>query len=214
MNPTQEKHIRAMYKQYMEIIKPLIAEIEAEYQKFPDAITNEIRAFNDHIARCYKDECNVCLVDEQLKKAESHVTRMILDCYKYLIVFYSDKIKKFERKTKRCDLTAIDNGKFYSEYMILKQEAINKVKNAKKQEQKLDVDTYDNYQDSYNAYVELDDYVMKNITKVHWAKMKFTAKTLLGIILWFLSVFIGSILANNNKTIMTFIISIYNKIIT
>lgn len=41
------------YVHYCEVIKPLIARIEALSEKIPLPLFNEIRAFNDHIARCY-----------------------------------------------------------------------------------------------------------------------------------------------------------------
>lgn len=47
------KRLIPLYDSYNNIIKPLIAEIEIRYELFPIVIFNEIRAFNDHIARCY-----------------------------------------------------------------------------------------------------------------------------------------------------------------
>lgn len=42
-----------LYKTYNDVIKPLIATIEAKTEKFPTPLFNELRAYNDHIAQCY-----------------------------------------------------------------------------------------------------------------------------------------------------------------
>lgn len=55
--------LEKLYQQYNNPVKPLLAEIEASYEKFPMALYNEIRAMNDHVARA------VTAADEQ-KSAE------------------------------------------------------------------------------------------------------------------------------------------------
>ncbi|MBD5465300.1 MAG: hypothetical protein HDR22_05705 [Lachnospiraceae bacterium] len=60
--------LEKLYQQYNVPVKPLLAEIEAVYEKFPLALYNEIRAMNDHVARA------VTAIDdskatEQIKKA-------------------------------------------------------------------------------------------------------------------------------------------------
>jgi hypothetical protein len=59
-----------LYDTYSTEIRPLISEIEARFEEFPVPILNEIRAFNDHVARCYQDINNEAFVDEQLKKSK------------------------------------------------------------------------------------------------------------------------------------------------
>lgn len=56
MTPEVEQKLKELYKIYNETIKLLIADIEARTQKFPIEIFNEIRSFNDHVARCYLPE--------------------------------------------------------------------------------------------------------------------------------------------------------------
>lgn len=53
MKSEYQDQLASFYKIYNETIKPLMAEIEVRYASFPTPIFNEIRAFNDHIARCY-----------------------------------------------------------------------------------------------------------------------------------------------------------------
>lgn len=191
-----------LYGDYRNVIKPLLAEIEANYQKFPTALLNEIRAFNDHISRCYYQNTSEEEISKQLEKARSHIDRMILDCYKYLNVYYSDKIKKIEKQIKNIDITSIDNGEFYINYSKLKQEAINKVKVAKKEENKTKINSFQNYEQSYNAYTELDDFVTSNLSKIMWARAKFYTNKIVVAIIWVLSLIGTSLLTNNNQKIV------------
>ena len=80
-----EEKIRVLYSDYNTVIKPLIAEIEARIEQFPLPLFNEIRALHDHIARCYLDEIKEEQITQEIIKAERHIVRIILDCYKYFI---------------------------------------------------------------------------------------------------------------------------------
>ena len=53
MTNENQELLKNLYNQYMDPVKPLLAEIEAIYEKFPIALFNEIRALNDHVARAY-----------------------------------------------------------------------------------------------------------------------------------------------------------------
>lgn len=83
-----------LYQTYNEVIKPLIAEIEVRFESFPTSIYNEIRAFNDHVARCYRNINDEELIETQIKKSKGHIERIVLDCYKYLNVKLYDLVIK------------------------------------------------------------------------------------------------------------------------
>lgn len=74
--------IADLYGIYNNTVKPLVANIEAYYQQFPLPILNEIRAFTDHIGRCFYLH-DPDKIDENIKKARSHVKRIVFDCFKY-----------------------------------------------------------------------------------------------------------------------------------
>ena len=61
-------------------------------------INNEIHALNDHIARCYSENITSQQRMEQLSKAEGHVRRLILDCFKQLNMDLFSKIESIEKK--------------------------------------------------------------------------------------------------------------------
>ena len=68
----QEK-LKELFDTYNQTLKPLIAEVEVCYEEFPSPVFNEIRAYNDHIARCFIDNTDI---QEELGKAEGHLKRI------------------------------------------------------------------------------------------------------------------------------------------
>lgn len=94
------KQIIALYDDYNTIIKPLIAEVEARTEQFPLPLFNEIRALHDHIARCYFKDITPEQRNVEIHKAERHVLRIILDCYKCLNLSIHDSVLLFEKQTR------------------------------------------------------------------------------------------------------------------
>lgn len=182
-----EEKIRVLYSDYNTVIKPLIAEIEARIEQFPLPLFNEIRALHDHIARCYLDEINEEQITQEIIKAERHIVRIILDCYKYLNLSLHESLLLFERQTKNVDLTVLKNGTFYPYYKSLRMEAIDAVRKAKLLESSNTKLALDAYQDSYNIYVELEELIEEVGTDVHWARIHFTVHKSVNVFLWFLS---------------------------
>lgn len=219
MNAEQQKKYTQLYHDYLYAIKPLIAEIEAVYEKFPISILNEIRAFHDHVARCFKQDAKEEDIDIQISKAQSHNERILLDCYKYLNVWYHDAVNKFEEQFMHVDLTLIDNGQYLKNYNVMKEDAIILTRYAKSNEHKLDDETFVNYQNSYIKWIEVHTYLFNNIDKITWAQNRLKkSKKLTRIItaaLWIISlmatIFIGSILTNNNKEIVDVFLRLINK---
>ena len=97
--------LRTIYQDYNKVIKPLIADVEERTEKFPLPLFNEIRALHDHIARCYSDKITPEQVETEIQKAERHVVRIMLDCYKCLNLSLHDSVLLFERQTKNIDLS-------------------------------------------------------------------------------------------------------------
>ena len=125
------KQIIALYDDYNTIIKPLIAEVEARTEQFPLPLFNEIRALHDHIARCYFKDITPEQRNIEIHKAERHVLRIILDCYKCLNLSIHDSVLLFEKQTRHVDLTVLQNGTFYPKYKSLRSDAVSAVRKAK-----------------------------------------------------------------------------------
>ena len=195
MTSGQIEKVKECYVAYCEVIKPLIAQIEAYSEKLPLPLFNEIRAFNDHIARCYYNNPSCEYIDEQITKAQRHITRITLDCFKCLNVILYQRIELFDRQTRNVDLTVIDNGTFFPEYSRKRIEAATQVKEAKIKEAIDVVAALNKYQDAFNNYADIVESIDRISETVKWARIKFTTKRWLTVIGWTVSIIVSAIIS-------------------
>jgi len=187
-----------LYKTYNEVIKPLITDIEIHYEKFPLPIFNEIRAFNDHISRCYTEPLDENIIREQIPKAKGHIERIVLDCYKFLNVFYFDEIvDKFEKRMKYIELTSIDSGEFYPKYKNIRNEIATNIKEAKRLERSDKGQAISFYERAYNQYNVLDDLLVNNASKINWTIAKFTSRKVLSFLSWLGAAIVSGIISSS-----------------
>lgn len=189
------KQIIALYDNYNTIIKPLIAEVEARTEQFPLPLFNEIRALHDHIARCYFKDITPEQRNVEIHKAERHVLRIILDCYKCLNLSIHDSVLLFEKQTRHVDLTVLQNGTFYPKYKSLRSDAVRAVRKAKILESINTSEALDIYQQAYNKYSELELLIDTTAPDVHWARVHFTVRRALQVLLWILSAVASGIIS-------------------
>lgn len=187
--------IIAFYKEYNMVIKPLIAELEARTEQFPLPLFNEIRALHDHIARCYSERISSNQVDSEIHKAERHVTRIMLDCYKCLNLSLHDEVLLFERQTKNVDLTVLQNGTFYPKYKTLRTKATKMVRKAKSLESLDTQSALDTYQNSYNLYCDLENVIEEVVPDLHWARIRFSVRKSMQVLLWILSAIASGVIS-------------------
>ncbi len=187
--------IIALYKEYNMVIKPLIAELEARTEQFPLPLFNEIRALHDHIARCYSERISSNQVDSEIHKAERHVTRIMLDCYKCLNLSLHDEVLLFERQTKNIDLTVLQNGTFYPKYKTLRTKATKMVRKAKSLESLDTQSALDTYQNSYNLYCDLENVIEEVVPDLHWARIRFSVRKSMQVLLWILSAIASGVIS-------------------
>jgi len=184
--------LSALYNSYNDVIKPLIADIESKYQKFPDSIFNEIRAFNDHVARCYITNITEDKANEEIKKAESHIVRIILDCYKYLAMWLHDYFEKFKANF---DITLIDNGEFAPYFYNTQLKGIRTLREAKQNESYNKQIAYDKYQEAYNIYSELYIKIENYLPRIKWAKKAWIYKLKENALLIIISAVVSAIVS-------------------
>ncbi|MDR0955067.1 MAG: hypothetical protein LBM20_06790 [Rikenellaceae bacterium] len=195
MSPAIEKKLTELYDTYNNSVKLLVADIEARTQHFPIEILNEVRAFTDHIARCYLSEKTEAQHLEELKKAEGHIKRITLDCYKYLNIYLFDEVAYFEKRDMRhVDLSFIDNGKFYLKFKKLRREAVNLSREARKTESKDKPLSLQLYEKTYNKYNEIEQFIDDNSDKLAWAKKKFFKNNSVAILLWVIPIIVSSVI--------------------
>jgi hypothetical protein len=166
--PPSNDETAEIYAKYREILKPLIAEIEALDQRFPTAILNEIRASFDHIARCYGTNPDVA---KNIDRAKGHISRAILDSYKTLIVLFHDRVETFRKQNDNKDWSTVDGGRFNSKFYELWCHAKKCYVEAKRQQ-----DSEKNWLEAYRAYRAVNDFLKdpKNVLLVNEGKNKET----------------------------------------
>lgn len=181
----------SVYESYNNLIKPLIADIEAKYEKISPELLNEIRATFDHIARCYLPGRSGDEIDKDIEKANGHIIRLALDCYKCLNVYYHKSFEKFEKKTERVDLSRVDNGDFYAKYRQFINTAKLRIREAKKKESTDKSAALRLFEEAYTTYGELDEFITSRYGHIQWAKRWYSGKRVLRIILWLLAAIIS-----------------------
>ena len=197
MDSQYASQITLLYRTYIEVIKPLIAEIEVRYEKFPSPIFNEIRAFNDHIARCHREDISNTDIEDEIRKARSHIERIILDCYKFLNVSLHMKvIKQFDKRTKGVDLGTINNGTFFLFYSETKRAINSLLKEAKLHEVKDKAESLRKYEIVYNKFSELETFLIDNEKSICWARANYYSNKSLKLVGWFLTAIISGIISS------------------
>jgi hypothetical protein len=196
LNKEHIEELYCLYNTYNGTIKPLIALIEARYERFPQPIPNEIRAFNDHIAQCYRKEVSDEYITEELNRANRHIKRIIFDCFKFLNVSLNDFVVQFENQTKKVDLTTINNGEFIIKYRKLRAASTSAVRDAKRLEPRDNQQAFKKYEEAFNLYMDLEDFINENVTSIQWARAKFTTQRFAKIVLWVLSAVISGIISS------------------
>ena len=122
----------------------------------PVNILNEIRALNDHIGRCYRDGIAEEQINKELGKAEGHLQRLVFECLKQLNLWLYYDIKDKESDNYSYLWLTEDGGKFWKQYVELKQIAIDAETEAKKQEAIDPVYASEMFQAAYNSYLDIE----------------------------------------------------------
>lgn len=206
------ERVGKLYAQYRSVVKPLLADVEAEFERFPTPIYNEVRSFTDHLSRCFTDEGQIKdegTIKSQCESAGHHLKRAILDCYKLLIIASRKRIEKFEKSVRYLDLRTVDSdGEFGYKFNKGFQEAKRLVRDAKRVEATADdLATYEAYQAAHNAYTEIEDHLDVSAPMIRRARFRFFTGKLGWIITSVLSFIAGNLLANNNEAIVAWIAS-------
>lgn len=166
---------RDLYAFYNDRIRWVIVFIELQYKKFPVPLLNEIRAAQDHVARCFEQDnaSNGDYVGKQLSMARGHYMRCLLDGYKYIWYhFGADIKKKYFLARLLGKLSDINNGEFSKEMQMLFRQAKKDNERARLLETKDKEASIDLYEKSIGALVKLDDLYEDNITAIQWSIRK------------------------------------------
>jgi hypothetical protein len=190
-----------LYEKYSEVINPLVAEIEVRKGEFPISILNEIRDFTSHISRCYckKHNPNHQYIESEISKANGHLERMILDCYKFLIIIIEDIcVNDFKKNTKNIDLSSINNGNFKNEYQILKDKASEALFNARLSDMEggNKEESVNLYKHALSKYRELEVFIQESSLKIKWAEKRSLQKRIKASLVWIGGIIISGIISS------------------
>ncbi|MCL2755066.1 MAG: hypothetical protein FWD35_05060 [Oscillospiraceae bacterium] len=196
-----ESRVREVFVAYTNIICPFVITLEVIDNEYPIEIFNEIRSIFFHLSVFMKSE-DFSAKESELIKAEGHLKRAHLDCYKYLSHSYLEYHRDFVKIYAHYDLRAVEDGQFIIDLSDLRKAAIEKYEYAKNAEaQRVEVDKlYFLFEESYNAcrklYIRIRDSEHKCqrlrkkhkvITTVNWVIGAIgVAGTIFGIITFFL----------------------------
>lgn len=183
------KALSELYRPYTEVIKPLLALIEAEREEFPLPLYNEVRALNDHVARILSDECTN--PEEEFNRAQRHISRLNLDCFKWLNITFEEKLSAFRKDLRNIDFTKINNGEFYTPFKRHIIEAKRLVKEAKILESKgATQDALVSYQKAFNEYCDAQE-MTEAIDWIWVRKLYSKTRPIIRAILWLMIFLIG-----------------------
>lgn len=192
-----ESRIKAIFSTYCNTVKPLLADIQYRKggDKLPDNFLNEIRALNDHIARCYRERISDHEIDAELTKAEGHLRRLIYDCFKQLNIYIFYTLYRKEQRFYSDLWLTHDNGKFWKEYSKSRKYAQKNVITAKKNESAEPDKAMQFYEKAFQEYRRAEDLLLTN-KGLMWRSRLYKYWTKAGhFSSWFLITFVISLLA-------------------
>ena len=172
-NKCYEDRINEIHHKYINIISPFIMQLEVLDGEYPVEIINEIRAVFGHLSKCHLSDDD-SKIDRNLSKADGHIKRAILDCYKYLCLAYEDKYGQFDKNYKNVDLSEVDNGEFLPLLCMSRKTALGKLFEAKQLELSTSDEgvLYNGFEDAYNAYAYVYNLIDDSYEKIERVKLK------------------------------------------
>ena len=173
-NPVYQQKISDIYAEYKKTVSPLVAFLEANDAEFPVEILNEIRAIFTHFSRTYDESVSDDEISSEIKKAEGHLKRAILDCYKYNCVSLYDFYSQFRKEYKFADLSCIDSGDFLTHITQNFAEAKKQLLEAKISERKNKdkEDLYAEYETAFDLFLKNFNLINSKIGIIHRVSKK------------------------------------------
>ncbi|MCM1321645.1 MAG: hypothetical protein NC041_07225 [Bacteroides sp.] len=169
-----QDRISAIYKEYREVVFPLVAFLEVADSEFPVEILNEIRSIFSHFSRMYADNISDADISSELAKAESHLKRALLDCYKYGCLSLSDFYNAFKKEYRFADLSVIDNGDFLSRItrnFTEGQKLLLEAKISERQNKHLN-DLYRKFESAFDMLLKNYNLIYEKIGIIHRVERK------------------------------------------
>lgn len=185
-----------IYNTYLKVVQPFIVQLEIMDTNFPIEILNEIRSIFQHFSKCYAypDPKNI---NKNISKANSHLKRAILDCYKYACLSFDDEYKAFLHKYRGVDLSGVNNGDFLKDLTSKRAKAVKLLNDAKYTESLSDdvVVSFNTYCEAYNAYCSVHKLINDNKQYASAARKKQYFWKFVGFMGWAIGIALSIYLA-------------------
>lgn len=197
----RKEKLQAIIDSYQANALPLLLRLEKMQGYIPVNCLNEIRALNDHVARCFRDSFDSDNVEVELSKSMGHVERLVLDCFKQLIIFVKDDIQSYEKKYFSTLWYYWNDGEFWKEYCNLKVAGEQLEIDAKIKETADKTESLRQYEQAYQKFQKISDLLShQNLRCSQWNryfnKVKKMGFWLMFTLITTIVVSIGKILVN------------------
>ncbi len=164
-----------LYESYLSTVQVLLVDYEIITGKFLTQALNEVRSVLTHISRASRvSSSNPALAKDNMAKADRHIKRAILDCYKALCIAYFKEQRQFDADYSGVDLRLANNGMFLSKLQEHKDRAAAayaKARHADCEGTELsDEEIFNLYEIAYRLHKELDDFRRESVKDVEFAK--------------------------------------------
>lgn len=169
---TTSEELNALYKEYNDNIRPLLALVEARTETFPVGILNEVRALHDHIGRTYLDKLNKEDKGHEIESARRHTWRITLDCYKILCMQGEVMLEQFEKDYHGVRLGEVDSGNFLPTLTASKDMARNLIHAAKMLEKDGRIEreaALDRFEEAVEAYEDMRQFISSQSQNLAWS---------------------------------------------
>ena len=194
---TDEERIKDIYKTYIDIICPYSLHYENISNRFPIELLNEIRDILTHLSK-YNLSDEASIKERNLSKAEGHIKRSRLDCYKYICMAYEDEYSKFDKMYINTDLSFVDNGEFLPKLLEARNNAKHLLFDARKTDLSVDSDNennnnkaYEKYEKAFVAYSSVYNLINDSYKKFENLKRKAVTKNIISIAVGIIGLIIG-----------------------
>ena len=196
MTQDQMNAIQAISQSYLHNFKPLLQVLKVRMKgKYPQNCLNEIRAINDHIARCYRNGMSEEDITKEIGKAEGHLQRLAYDCYKQLILYQTADIKHTIKWFYSSRWPRIGKGELWKTYMDNYKLARKLEKEAKRNESISPDDALNLYDESYNNYQAILEVFKKHKLQIYVSAIIRIFERITKGVYWLIVTFILSIIA-------------------
>lgn len=167
-----DRKYQELIRSYIQI-RPVLADVyKRSGNQYVDGILNEIRAINDHMARCYL-ALSLDSVEEELCKAEGHLKRLIYDCFKQLNIIFFDYVNEYELLNFGPHWICLNGGNFWESYTSMRKQIGKYVEDAKNEENKNYKRSFSYYQEAYVLQGEVYNLLDQHKEQLYLSKKRY-----------------------------------------